>query len=107
MDSEYMIADFEPLAEQTAVLRPAGRRWSTLPKDTVRLHVLDHHRPRVPAPKPGIGKAEAGRTLFQPGAGTIMPLPTAGGWTARCSSVVPPMWEDFWGALPGILSTAA
>ncbi|MCO6481131.1 MAG: alpha/beta hydrolase [Phaeodactylibacter sp.] len=44
MDSEYMIADFEPLAEQFKLLfydqRGGGR--STLPEDTSRLHMTDH-----------------------------------------------------------------
>ena len=44
MDSEYMIADFEPLAEKFRLLfydqRGGGR--STLPEDTSRLHMADH-----------------------------------------------------------------
>ena len=44
MDSGYMIADFEPLAQKYKLLfydqRGGGR--STLPKDTSRLHITDH-----------------------------------------------------------------
>ena len=44
MDSEYMIPDFEPLAQQYKLLfydqRGGGR--SSLPEDTSRLHMTDH-----------------------------------------------------------------
>lgn len=100
MDSEYMIADFEPLAEKYKLLfydqRGGGR--STLPKDTARLHMTDHLTDLEALRQHfGIEKLKLVAHSFGPALAASYAI-THPGRVDRMVFLgpVPPMREDFW-----------